>query len=127
MKQLTKCPQCGWVHPYHSSRLVNPVPEVLAIIWTVCNVFGIDANEVLSDSRGKHIVEVRHLAITLAKRETRFTLGEIGQQFGRDHTTVIHSIKATEHRVKTDHQFADIVWRNWPDYAKSVQSKAGAA
>jgi chromosomal replication initiator protein len=43
----------------------------------------------------------------LARKRTRFSLEEIGGYFGgRDHTTVMHSIRTVDARMKDDPNFA---------------------
>ena len=43
----------------------------------------------------------------LARKRTRYSLEEIGGYFGgRDHTTVMHSIKTVESRLARDSGFA---------------------
>jgi chromosomal replication initiator protein len=44
----------------------------------------------------------------LARQRTRFSLEEIGGHFGgRDHTTVMHSIKTVNDRKQTEPDFAE--------------------
>ena len=48
----------------------------------------------------------------LARRHTRFSLGEIGSYFGgRDHTTVMHAIRAINRRRDEDSTFSDDIVR----------------
>ena len=51
----------------------------------------------LSPRRSRYLVRPRQTAVYLAKILTSKSLPEIGREFsGRDHTTVIHSVKTIE-------------------------------
>lgn len=119
---LTKCPQCGWVHPPKSR-----ITDANEIVDAVCKVFNCTRRMLEGASRLRHIVEARQLAMALIRKETTMSYEQIGLIFGRDHTTVIYSCRETKKRMKRDAQFADIVWHHFPDYAKSLQPEAGAA
>ncbi|MCC5831254.1 MAG: chromosomal replication initiator protein DnaA [Phycisphaeraceae bacterium] len=59
-------------------------------------------------SRRKHmsVTEPRQVCMFLARKLTRFSLQEIGGYFGgRDHTTVMHSIRKVEERLTADEGF----------------------
>ena len=61
---------------------------------TVCNYFKIDVHEMLSQRRSRYLVRPRQIAMYLTKNLTSKSLPDIGREFsGRDHTTVIHSVK----------------------------------
>jgi chromosomal replication initiator protein len=63
----------------------------------VCRFFKISKNEMLSSRRSRYLVRPRQTAIYLTKMLTSKSLPEIGREFsGRDHTTVIHSVKTIE-------------------------------
>ena len=63
----------------------------------VCRFFKISKNEMLSSRRSRYLVRPRQTAVYLAKMLTSKSLPEIGREFsGRDHTTVIHSVKTIE-------------------------------
>jgi chromosomal replication initiator protein len=56
----------------------------------VCNLFGVDADDLRSSSRTRSVCEPRMLAMYLARRHTRSAYSEIGRHFGgRNHATVI--------------------------------------
>ena len=71
----------------------------------VCKFFKISKNEMLSPRRSRYLVRPRQTAIYLAKMLTSKSLPEIGRAFsGRDHTTVIHSVKTIEKLKKDDNE-----------------------
>ena len=69
---------------------------------TVCKFFKISKNEMLSSRRSRYLVRPRQTAIYLTKILTSKSFPEIGREFsGRDHTTIIHSVKTIE-KLKND-------------------------
>jgi len=64
------------------------------IIKIVCDYFKINVREMLSQRRSRYLVRPRQIAMYLTKNLTSKSLPDIGREFsGRDHTTVIHSVK----------------------------------
>lgn len=60
----------------------------------VCDVFGVEAEQLKSASKTRNITQARQLAMWLARRHTRAALSEIGAYFGRrSHSTVISAEK----------------------------------
>ena len=57
------------------------------IVETVCAEYGVDRNEVFSGARPSVIVEARHVAMFVSPGSTVW----LGQQFGRDHSSVVHA------------------------------------
>ncbi len=64
---------------------------------TVCDYFKINIHEMLSQRRSRYVVRPRQIAMYLTKNLTSRSLPDIGREFsGRDHTTVIHSVKTID-------------------------------
>jgi hypothetical protein len=60
-----------------------------------------------SAQRAKAIARPRQIAMYLASELTTFSLVKIGKMFGnRDHTTVIHAVKAVRQRIEDDAKIA---------------------
>jgi len=75
---------------------------------TVCKYFKISKNEMLSSRRSRYLVRPRQTAIYLTKILTSKSLPEIGREFsGRDHTTIIHSVKTIEKIRKNDNELSN--------------------
>lgn len=96
--------QFMWFHD-----LVNFKPRVAERIRisdiqvAVCRRYGVSLVELLAERRFKPLVQTRQIAIYLAKKLTRQSLPEIGRRFGgRDHTTILHSVRKVERRLATD-------------------------
>ena len=59
--------------------------------------FKISHEDIISSKRSKSITQPRHIAIYLCRYMTNDSLETIGKKFGgRDHTTVMHSVKKIE-------------------------------
>lgn len=87
----------------HATESSNTAPMIGEILSEVSAVFGVSVTEIKSAQRNKHVVLARQTAMWLAKKITRRSLPEIGYYIGqRDHTTVMHSIRATETRIDGD-------------------------
>jgi chromosomal replication initiator protein len=82
------------------------------IIEAVTQHYDVKLSDLQSKRRQKSIAEPRQVCMWLARKRTRFSLQEIGGYFGgRDHTTVMHSIRTVEERLGIDAGFAQAVER----------------
>jgi chromosomal replication initiator protein len=60
---------------------------------------GVDDKDILGSSRVPKVSHARQEAMALVRSHTRNTsLPAVGRLFGRDHTTVLHSIRSYEAR-----------------------------
>lgn len=64
--------------------------------------FHVSVKEMQSRTRKKAIVFPRQVAMYLSRRHTQQSLADIGKAFGRDHATVLHSIKVVTDRITRD-------------------------
>lgn len=70
---------------------------------TVADFFNIKVADMYSKKRPANIARPRQIAMYLAKALTSRSLPEIGRRFGgRDHTTVLHSVRKVEQMIKDD-------------------------
>ncbi|MCC6579361.1 MAG: chromosomal replication initiator protein DnaA, partial [Phycisphaeraceae bacterium] len=77
------------------------------IIDAVTGFYNVKLSDLQSKRRHKSITEPRQVCMWLARKRTRFSLEEIGGYFGgRDHTTVMHSIRTVDDRAKLESTFA---------------------
>ena len=74
-------------------------PTLEQIQDTVCAVHAISREELLSPRRSPRIAQARQLAMYLARELTGMSLSEIARAFDRDHTTVLHAIRAVGGRL----------------------------
>jgi hypothetical protein len=99
-RKVTTCKHCG--SPIGNNRML-----VATIQATVAAYYRIDARKMTSAQRSREFAHPRQIAMFLAGEMTNKSLPEIGRRFGgRDHTTVIHAIKAVKHRIETDPEIA---------------------
>lgn len=76
------------------------------IIAAVTAYYNVKLSDLQSKRRHKSVTGPRQVCMWLARRRTRFSLEEIGGYFGgRDHTTVMHSIKTVDDRASQDPSF----------------------
>jgi len=77
------------------------------IIDTVTDFYSVKLSDLQSRRRHKSVTGPRQVCMWLARKQTRFSLEEIGGYFGgRDHTTVMHSIRTVDDRRSTDETFS---------------------
>ena len=86
-------------------------PSIQAILDAITRYYDIKLTDLLSKRRHKSIAQPRQVGMYLARKHTRYSLEEIGGYFGgRDHTTVMHAIRAIEGKrgddVSLDHDVA---------------------
>lgn len=84
------------------SRTVVSVDQILKV---VAERFQMKTNELKSKRRTKTVVYPRQLAMYLCRTLTDSSFPEIGRQFGgKDHSTVIHSVRLITEQLQRDHQ-----------------------
>ena len=76
----------------------------------VCEQFKIRLSDLKSKRRSKNIVLPRQIAMYLARKFTKSSLPELGESFGgKDHTSVLHSIRKVEKMLESDEEIRKIV------------------
>ena len=87
----------------HGAASTSPHPSIQDIIDAVTRYFDVKLTDLLSKRRHKSVALPRQICMWLARRHTRYSLEEIGGYFGgRDHTTVMHAIRAIDVRRNGD-------------------------
>ena len=77
---------------------------------TVADHFRIKVSELKSDKRIKTLVVPRQIAIFICRELTKASYPEIGEKFGgKDHSTIIHSVKKIEKQMAADADFKGTV------------------
>ena len=72
--------------PSKKTRICD-IQKIVALFFNTSRV------ELISARRDAHTVQARAIAIFLCRQYTLRSLPEIGRQFHRDHTTVIHALR----------------------------------
>jgi chromosomal replication initiator protein len=80
-------------------------PDIEAIQKVVSDFFHIRLVDLKSKKRTQHIAFCRQVAMYLCRKLTDCSYPNIGEHFGRDHSTVIHACNLIERRVKADSAF----------------------
>lgn len=76
------------------------------IIKKVSDFYGVEPNSINTRSRKREVVQVRQVAMFLAKKYLDMSTSKIGQYIGkRDHATVLHACKTITNLAETDKQF----------------------
>lgn len=68
----------------------------------VCKYYNIKLEDFRSRKRTKNIAYPRQIAMYLARELTDLSLPKIGEEFGKDHTTVIHAYEKISNEIKQD-------------------------
>ena len=89
----------------------KPEPSVAAIQEAVASVLGVPRSELLSPRRTPRIARARQLAMYLTRELTSLSLAQIAREFHRDHSTVMHAIRAVSGRLEPGSETADAVHR----------------
>ena len=82
----------------------EPIPVVFdKVLKEVSHEFGVSEEDILSKKRIENVTFARQIAMYIMREITDLSLPEIGQNFnGRDHSTVHHSIRKIEAKIKTN-------------------------
>ncbi len=76
------------------------------IIAKVCHHYDIEESAIHTKTRKREIVQVRQVAMYLAKKHTESSSSKIGQLIGnKDHATVLHACKIVKDQVEVDKGF----------------------
>ncbi|MBR3554572.1 MAG: chromosomal replication initiator protein DnaA [Oscillospiraceae bacterium] len=79
------------------------------IIGKVADFYGISSEEVIGKGKTKDVANARQISTYLIRKLTGQTLEQIGEVMGRDHTTVLHSIRKVEENLQNDPKLVDAV------------------
>jgi len=80
------------------SKLITP--DVIKEI--VGEYYNMKIEDFNAKKRNKSIVLPRQIAMFLCRELTDFSLPRIGEEFGRDHTTIMHAYEKISSEIKTD-------------------------
>ncbi len=89
---------------------VEPKIQIQTIIDAVTDYYGVKVTDLQSKRRQRSIALPRQVCMYLARKNTRYSLEEIGGYFGgRDHTTVMHAVRTVEDRRAGDGDFGKVI------------------
>jgi hypothetical protein len=72
------------------------------IVSVICEGEKISFESLLGENRKEEIVYARQLIMYFAKEKKTGSLAFIGSKFGKDHATVLHSVKSIKNYIDTD-------------------------
>lgn len=79
------------------------------IINLIANQCGVTAEEIISESRKREVVDARHIYCAAVRLKYRITLNTIGETLGkRDHTTIRHALIKFMERYATEDNYKTI-------------------
>lgn len=80
-------------HVIHTNRIIDAVSQY----------YHVPTADMIGESRRKHVVHPRQVAMYLLRSENGFSFPTIGQNFGgRDHTTAMHACEKIADNLETD-------------------------
>lgn len=94
-------------------NIIKPKEEMISIDViqkVVATFFNIKISDFKVKRKNKGFVVPRQIAIYLSRKLTGSSLIEIGEKFGgKDHSTVLHSIKKVEEKMSKDPSFKEMI------------------
>ncbi len=97
----------------------NAVPTPALIISQVCKFYNVEESVLKGTNKSKGTAEARQVAMYLVRNLTNLSLPDIGQQFGRDHTTVLYNIRKVELELKKNNE---VLQNNVRDITANINS-----
>ena len=98
----------------------SALPTPGLIIAEVCRFYSIEEQVLRGTLKNKNTAEARQIAMYLVRKLTNLSLPDIGREFGRDHSTVIHAIRKVENALNDS---SGEVGANIRDITANINSK----
>lgn len=96
----------------------QPIPVTITrIITEVAKTYGVTPEDIRGRKRSAQVSNARKVAIYIIREITELPLKAIGNEFSRDHSTMVYAIDDVEKNMKTDSHFKGIV----EDIVKNVR------
>lgn len=86
-------------------KLITPV----AIKEVISQYYNIKIEDFNAKKRNKSVVHPRQIAMYLCREMTDLSLPRIGEEFGRDHTTIMHAHEKISNDIKADSNLKNII------------------
>ena len=92
-------------------RYERPAEDITVshVIEVIADSFNLDSDLIKGKKRVARINQARQLAMFLAREMTESSLPQIGELFGRSHTTILHGCNKIEAEIKIDAMLANRV------------------
>ncbi len=85
---------------------VLPTPQL--IIAEISSYYNISESVIRGTARDKTTAEARQMAMYLIRKLTNLSLEDIALEFGKDHSTVIHSTRKMETSIASDQRLSTV-------------------
>jgi chromosomal replication initiator protein len=72
------------------------------VVERVARYYNIPSKELFGTSRVKDVKNARQVAMFLMNKDLNLSTTKIGDEFKKDHSTVIHGIRMVNDKIKTD-------------------------
>ena len=92
-------------------------PEI--IIDEVCKFYNLDPASIRGPGRLKDLTLARQVAMYLIREMVDISLQDIGKEFNRDHSTVVHALGRIEKVLKSDSEMGEII----KDITRNINSR----
>lgn len=98
----------------------QPLPiTVDMIVREVARTFMVSPEDLKSKKRDSPISEARQVAIYVVHKITSMTYKNLGKEFGRDHSTIVYSLKQVENNMNSNPKFKATV----QDIIKNIKDR----
>lgn len=85
------------------------IPNPEKIMREVARYYSLREEEMKSESRSKNVAMARQVAMYEMRALTNMSLNDIGKQFGKNHSTVLSSIKKIEELMSSDSSVSAVI------------------
>ena len=89
----------GFIRDAISDMKPEPI-KIEKIISEVSRTYNVSENDILSNKRTANLVLARRVAMYIAREMTELSYKAIGENFGKDHTTVLYNVTKIEEFLK---------------------------
>ncbi|MBQ6713945.1 MAG: chromosomal replication initiator protein DnaA [Clostridia bacterium] len=94
-----KIPTIAVVQNFIKDVINDSQPEPIkieTIISEVANTYNVSENDILSNRRTASLARARQVAMYIARETTGLSFKQIGENFGKDHSTVLYNVRQVE-------------------------------
>jgi len=95
---------------YVDEKQVHTVPTEQAVLQAVCQRFGLTTQDILGDQRSREVLMARQIAMYLLRERAQLPLQQIGQMFGKNHSTVLHAYNRVKTSLNKDKELTSIIY-----------------
>jgi chromosomal replication initiator protein len=95
---------------YVDEKQVHAVPTEQAVLQAVCQRFGLSTQDILGDQRSREVLMARQVAMYLLREKAQLPLQQIGQMFGKNHSTVLHAYNRVKTSLNKDMEITSIIY-----------------